>query len=197
MSLAAWWPLTGADDLRDRLLAAYADSSRHYHDVVHLSEVLTHLSALVPADHPARRAIVLAAWFHDAVYDGERDDEERSALLASWSLAGLIPAPEVDEVVRLVRLTATHEPAPDDDAGGALCDADLAILASPPDRYPEYVAAVRDEYSHLSDTDFASGRAAILRALLAKPLLFHWPAARDRWEAAARANVAAELARLV
>ena len=37
-------------------------------------------------------------------------------------------------MARLVRLTVTHDPADDDRDGQVLCDADLAILASPPVR---------------------------------------------------------------
>jgi predicted metal-dependent HD superfamily phosphohydrolase len=43
---------------------------------------------------------------------------------------------------------------------------------------------------------FRTGRAAILRDLVGKPHLFHTTWARTHWEATARANVAAELARL-
>jgi predicted metal-dependent HD superfamily phosphohydrolase len=77
-----------------------------------------------------------------------------------------------------------------------LSDADLAILASSPERYAEYAADVRHEYSHVPDEVFRTGRAAILRDLVGKPHLFHTTWARTHWESAARANVAAELARL-
>ena len=107
--------------------------------------------------------MLLAAWFHDAVYDGERDAEERSAAWAEDALAPLVPAPVVAEVARLVRLTETHQPDDADPNGCALSDADLAILAAPPDRYDEYVAAVRREYAHLPDDVFDAGRAAVLR----------------------------------
>ncbi len=87
---------------------------------------------------------------------------------------------------------------PQDDANGCvLSDADLAILAAPAERYAEYVADVRREYAHVPDDLFAAGRAAVLRELLAKPSLFHTRHAREHWEAPARANVEAELARLV
>ena len=196
------WPDLLADrtDVRDRLLEAYGAPHRRYHDTRHLEEVLDHLDHLLAgADLPPaeRDAVVLAAWYHDAVYDGRPDDVERSAELAARTLAGAgAPAALVAEVVRLVRLTLQHQPAHGDLAGQALCDADLAILAAGPQRYTEYVTGVRQEYSHLDDDTFRHGRAQVLRALLDKPRLFHTPEARKAWEAAARANVSDELTRL-
>jgi predicted metal-dependent HD superfamily phosphohydrolase len=197
MELPQHWPLPQAAPLRDELAAAYADPSRHYHDTRHLTEVLARLDELAAAGtrfevEPVR----LAAWFHDAVYDGERDAEERSAAWAEDALAELCPAALAAEVARLVRLTETHTPAPDDHNGCALSDADLAILAAPAARYHEYAAAVRAEYAHITDAEFRLGRAEVLRGLLAKPTLFHTDYARAQWERPARANLERELAAL-
>ncbi|NUR05451.1 MAG: hypothetical protein HOQ22_07120 [Nocardioidaceae bacterium] len=191
--MTALWPAHLPDDLRARLEAAYDAPGRGYHDRQHLAEVLGHVDDLMAPDDPARDAVLLAAWFHDAEYDGRPDDEERSARLALDALG------DTDlgrEVARLVRLTADHRPADDDHAGQVLCDADLAILAADADRYASYTAGVRAEYAHVPDEQFAAGRAAVLRDLLAKPTLFHTPAARERWEDAARSNVSAEVRRL-
>lgn len=195
--LSSRWPLAGATDVRDALLAAYGDPSRGYHDLRHLAEVLDRLDELAArgAAYP-QRPVVLAAWFHDGVYDGERDAEERSAAWAEHALATHLPAEEVAEVVRLVRLTETHQPEDDDAAGCALSDADLAILAAPRARYDDYVAAVRREYAHLDDETFHEGRARVLESLAEKPELFHTAHARRTWEAPARANLDAELASL-
>lgn len=190
------WPLPGAAGVCEELLSAYADPARGYHDTRHLTEVLDRLEDLASAGEAFDRiAVGLAAWFHDAVYDGRPDAEERSAAWAEAALAGHEPE-LVGEVVRLVRLTETHRPAAEDRNGCALSDADLAILAAPPDRYAEYVADVRREYAHVSDADFRAGRAAVLSDLLAKPRLFHTAHAHERWEPAARTNVEAELSRL-
>jgi predicted metal-dependent HD superfamily phosphohydrolase len=192
--LADGWPLAELAEVRDALLAAYREPSRGYHDTVHLSEVLDRLSELAGAGVPFDRdATGLAAWFHDAVYDGERDAEERSAVWAEEALAG---TPYADEVARLVRLTETHDPAPEDAAGQALCDADLAILASSRERYDAYVAGVRREYRHLSDPDFGAGRAAVLHDLAGREQLFHTAYGRTEWEPAARANLERELTAL-
>ena len=191
MELTERWPLPDATDVRDALLAAYADPARGYHDTRHLTEVLDRLDEL-PGGFD-RLAVTLAAWFHDGVYDGRPGAEERSAQWAGTALTGRDPG-LVAEVARLVRLTETHRPADDDPNGCALSDADLAILAAPTARYAAYVAAVRAEYADVPDDAFRAGRTAILQDLLAKPHLFHTAYARTHWEAAARANVSAELA---
>ncbi len=192
------WPLTGADDLRDDLLAAYDDSTRGYHDQQHLGEVLERLVELSDEGTDFDwEAVLLAAWFHDSVYDGERDAEERSAVWAEEALPPLVAPETVTEVARLVRMTETHEPEEQDANGSALSDADLAILAAGPSRYREYVEQVRREFSHIDDDLFAAGRAAVLRDLLRKETLFATDYGKKNWEAAARDNAEAELAGLV
>jgi predicted metal-dependent HD superfamily phosphohydrolase len=189
------WPLSDGLAVRDELLAAYADPERGYHDTTHLTEVLARVDELAAAGVAFEHLPVrLAAWFHDAVYDGERDAEERSAAWAEDALPGLVDDAVVTEVVRLVRLTESHRPDDDDVNGCVLSDADLGILAAPVERYAVYVSDVRAEYAHLDDETFAAGRRAVLTDLVAKPRLFHTAYALERWEDAARANVAAELA---
>lgn len=191
------WPLPGARELGARLVASYAHPSRGYHDGRHLAEVLERVHELsAHEDEFDRMPVLLAAWFHDSVYDAQPDAERRSAAWAAEALATLVEPGVVDEVVRLVLLTEHHRPADDDRNGCVLSDADLAILAAPAERYAEYAAQVRREYAAVPDADFAAGRAAILRDLLAKPHLFHTAHARQHWEAAARANVERELAGL-
>lgn len=192
------WPLPCARDLGAQLVASYAHPDRGYHDSRHLAEVLERLQELAAQEVDFdRMPVVLAAWFHDSVYDAQPEAERRSAAWAAEALPTLVEDEVVDEVVRLVLLTEHHRPADEDVNGCALSDADLAILAAPAPRYAEYAAAVRREWADLPDDAFAAGRAAVLRDLLAKPHLFHTLPARDGWEARARANVEAELVALV
>lgn len=193
---------TGRPDLdpypyADKLLERWAEPQRRYHTTAHLAAVLDHLDAL--ADHAEDPELVrLAAWFHDAVYRPDRsENEERSAALAERALteAGLADS-QVEEVARLVRLTVTHDPADGDTNGEALCDADLAILAAPPQDYAAYTRAVREEYGFVPDEAFRAGRAAVLRQLLDLPRLFRTPHGRAAWEAPARENLTTELALL-
>jgi predicted metal-dependent HD superfamily phosphohydrolase len=179
------------------LLARYAEAGRHYHDLTHLDEVLRNVDELADAARDPD-VVRLAAWFHDAVYDPRADDnEENSARLAEKVLTALrVDEALVAQVARLVRLTADHLVGDDDPDAAVLCDADLAILASEAGRYADYAAGVRAEYAHVPDADFARGRTAVLRHLLDQPSLFHTPTAHATWEAPARANMKAELARL-
>jgi predicted metal-dependent HD superfamily phosphohydrolase len=181
----------------DDLLSRWTEPHRHYHTVDHLQAVLAVVddNATRSADPTAVR---LAAWFHDAVYDPFRvDNEEASALLAEACLPDLtVPAAQVAEVARLIRLTASHDPMPGDRNGGLLVDADLSILAATAQTYRAYTVAIRREYAHLDDAQFAAGRAGVLNNLLSLPRLFHTPALRERYEDAARFNLNAELANL-
>jgi len=181
----------------DDLIARYADPARRYHGLEHIVAVLDAIQQLREAESSTPE-VELAAWFHDAVYDPRRDDnEEQSALLAERMLSGTDPDRiDIAEVARLVRLTATHDPDAGDAAGELLCDADLAVLAGDMASYEAYTEGVRAEYAHVSDDDFRRGRAAVLEQLLAMPTLYRTPLGRARWETRARDNLTVELARL-
>ncbi len=175
----------------------YAQPHREYHNLMHIEDVLLRIEELEPpAEHEL--ALALAAWFHDAVYQpGQDDNEDRSAYAAYDALEQVGADPElIAEVVRLIRLTATHAPEDDDLAGAVLCDADLAILAAASDRYAQYGTAIRQEYVHVPDSDFRAGRAKALRSFLDRPTIYRTAYGREHWEAAARANMSREIAAL-
>ncbi|SBT64040.1 Predicted metal-dependent phosphohydrolase, HD superfamily [Micromonospora sediminicola] len=189
----------GVDRAGARLLAGWREPHRRYHTVDHLRAVLDVVDAY--ADSARRPDLVrLAAWCHDVVHDpraGGDTNERASAELGDTLLtAAGLPAAAVTEVRRLVLLTADHAVGPDDPDGALLCDADLAVLAAPPDGYDRYAAAIRREYAHVPEPDFRAGRAAVLRHLLGLPALYRLPEPHARWEDAARANLSRELARL-
>lgn len=182
-----------------RLLDRWREPHRVYHNADHLADVLDHVAELGAAQRPGDVALAeLAAWWHDAVYEPTApDNEARSADLATAALTGLgVELGTVAEVDRLVRLTVTHDADPADATAALLCDADLAILGGDPDRYTAYAAAVRAEYAAVPDPEFRAGRAAVLAGLLARERLFATAEGHARFEAAARRNLAAEIAAL-
>ena len=202
--------LPGHTALGENLLARYEQPHRKYHTSVHLSEMLTALKTLYKRHHTATpRAVLLAAWFHDAVYEANPgDDEAASADLARTALTplastGSLTNREVTAIAHLIELTASHQLADgiEEYTSGALTradaafflDADLAILAADSPRYTRYVAGVRAEYAHYAPDAFTRGRAAILQGFLNRTTIYASDTAHLLWDAPARLNLRTEL----
>ena len=202
--------LPGHTALGEDLLERYEQPHRKYHTSVHLSEMLTALKTLYKRHHTATpRAVLLAAWFHDAVYEANPgDDEAASADLARTALTplastGSLTNREVTAIAHLIELTASHQLADgiEEYTSGALTradaafflDADLAILAADSPRYTRYVAGVRAEYAHYAPDAFTRGRAAILQGFLNRTAIYASDTAHLLWDAPARLNLRTEL----
>jgi predicted metal-dependent HD superfamily phosphohydrolase len=176
----------------------YASPGRAYHNLAHLDDCLQQLERCAGLSEANGRLLRLALLWHDVVYDPtRRDNEEKSAQRARVELAsaGLAPR-EADEVERLILLTKSHKVPAGDELGALLVSIDLSILGAAPDRYDAYAKAIRQEYGHVPEEAYRAGRAAILKALLAADPLYPDPVFRERLEAQARRNMAAELAQL-
>ena len=182
-----------ANDVGFDLAACHTEPHRHYHTMDHITAVLCHLEDLHSSTPVAR----LAAFFHDAVYDPTRsDNEEQSAELAHEVLTAL-DRPEADDVAAIVRATAKHElptDAPRETA--AFLDADLAILGARAEVYDTYAANIRAEYAHIADDDFRTGRRTVLEGFLSRDRLFFTTAGQAKFEAAARGNLRREIQQL-
>lgn len=183
------------------LRARHDEPQRAYHGWRHIQALLRLREEV--ADRLADPSAVLwAILFHDAVYDPRAaDNEERSArLLEAAEVAGLDDATR-SRAARLIRMTAAHAipgrlPA-DEGADAALfLDMDLSILGATPAAFDAYEAGVRHEYAHVAEPAFRSGRAAILRRFAERERLYLSDWGRQRFEAAARANIARSLAAL-
>lgn len=184
-------------DLGEDLLLRWSEPHRFYHDQRHLEDVLLSLDLLEVHGLAVTPVTFLAAWFHDAVYLGESSgaDERDSAALMVRQLQALgLDAALIERVERLILATdpAALISSPEADLA-ALLDADLAIFAASDYRYREYADAVRFEFAHVADVDFARARAEILQGFLARPRLFFTRVAHDLWESRARLNVSLEL----
>lgn len=186
-------PLIGAA-LKTELSALYRQPGRHYHGLAHIEALL-----MLVREHRAEiadpQAVEAAVWFHDAVYDSRRSDNEaRSAALAAEKLASRVDPARLARIVAMIEATATHalpdlgNEAANGDAALFL-DMDLSILGAPKGAFDSYEAAVRREYAWVDDKAWRSGRAAVLRKFLARPHIFHTETFRQRFEARARKNI--------
>lgn len=182
----------------DRLLARHREPHRRYHGIAHIAWVIRHVAELSEEEAPVDLdAIIAAAFYHDAVYDPARDDNEAvSAMLARRDLGSLgWGAARADAVAQMIEATRDHREATDLDTA-ILLDADLAVLGADPAGYGEYVRGVRAEYEHVDEASWREGRAAVLRGFLDRDSIYSTDPARRRWERRARANISAELATL-
>lgn len=186
--LAGRMNLLNAAPLGCELIAAWSEPHRCFHTTRHLAEVVALL-------HEWRTSpqLQLAAWFHDAIYDPTKlDNEARSA---SWARQALLvrglSALDIESVCAAILATAGHRAA--DETFAPLLDADLSILGMPAARYSEYRLAIRQEYAAASDMQFRIGRKAFLNGMLKRGSIYLTNTARGLFEAQARQNIAVEL----
>ena len=194
--------MTANPDLLERLEARLREDhdrpGRAYHNFAHVEDCLQKLAEVTGLASVERRLLRYAILWHDSVYDPTRsDNEERSAERAAHELAqaGESEA-ECAEIARLILLTKGHEVSQQDRLGALLVSIDLSILGSEPERYRAYATAIRHEYAHVPEDAFRIGRSHILQRLLSADPIYPDPGFRARYEAKARANMAAELAAL-
>jgi predicted metal-dependent HD superfamily phosphohydrolase len=178
------------------LLERWAEPHRKYHSLQHLRECLVLFEEQrVLAEKPGE--VAMALWFHDAVYETQRHDNEAAS--AQWARrvleqAGAAPgvASRVDDLIMATR----HGQMPATPDACLLVDIDLAILGATPARYAEYEHQIREEYAHVAQAVFREKRSQILRMFLARQRLFGTPPFAARFEGPAKANLARAIALL-
>lgn len=184
------------DHVLHQLLARYSEEHRKYHTIQHLEECFDKLDE-VRAEARRPGEIELALWFHDAVYDVRRhDNEEQSAALAASCLSGTEVADDRSRKVQdLILATSGHHQSADPDTR-VMLDVDLSILGAAPARFAEYEQQIRSEYQHVPDAVFIAGRQAILERFLRRPQIFMTRTFFDKYEQQARTNLINALTKL-
>jgi predicted metal-dependent HD superfamily phosphohydrolase len=181
----------------DRLVAAHSEPHRHYHNLEHLSEMFKVAGKLADAATDPS-AVQLAIWFHDAIYDPRAmGNEDQSALFAVDYLKPLgVPVETRFHVFEMIRATAHTATGSADPDTAVLLDADLAILSAEGKRYARYAADVRREYEWVSEDAYRAGRTKVLKRFLDRPRIYRTERMHSAADAAARANLRAEIERL-
>jgi predicted metal-dependent HD superfamily phosphohydrolase len=188
------WAVTPhlADETFADVCKHYAKPGRFYHTLDHVENVLESVESL--GSHARNlKAVKLAAWLHDVIYDSRApDNEERSAEYAERLCEGLsIPAGRL--VASFILKTKTHDVGDDDPDAQVLIDSDLAILGASEPAYRTYAAKIRQEYAWVPEPDYRTGRRQVLERFLTRPTIFHLLVDLEK---PARRNIAAEIARL-
>jgi predicted metal-dependent HD superfamily phosphohydrolase len=182
--------------LVDELVTAYGEPHRAYHTLVHVEDCLARMDE-VRGRLREPDEVALALWFHDALYDPRRSDNE--ARSADWAEQALRKAQSGENTVRAIRdliLATRHDAIPGPGDMAFLVAIDLTILGADPRRFDEYEGQVRREYAWVDEPLFRAARAEILRRFLDRPHVYCTDIFRDRLEARARENLRRSLARL-
>lgn len=189
---------SGADDeaLRDELITAWGSPGRQYHALRHLEECLRALASVrALTERPAELAVAL--WFHDAVHDVRRtDNEERSARWAGQALHRHGADAQAAARVHALVMDTCHAASPTSADGLWMVDIDLGILGAAPARYAEYEAQVREEYAWVPRWLYRRQRRALLRQFLRRDYLYGTPYFRMLLEQPARRNLEQAIAAL-
>ncbi|MCB0337414.1 MAG: hypothetical protein KDD62_13955 [Bdellovibrionales bacterium] len=176
------------------LVSRYSDSSRHYHNLQHLQNMLSFLEE-VRSSVVRMPLVTLAAFDHDAVYDSKaKDNEEQSALLAEETLRELgLPEDEVQFVSSLIMSTKKHHPLLKSSDNKIFLDADLAILGSDPEDYIKYTDAIRQEYAWVDAKTYLNRRLSVMSSFAERDPIYFTEIARTRFQDQAKCNLEAEI----
>lgn len=168
---------------------AYREPARHYHSHHHIAACLRHVQSY---RHLARcpAEIEVALWFHDAIYDTHRQDNEaQSAAWARQYLQSVGTAADcIARIVGLILATRHNAVALEGDQA-LLVDIDLAILGQSPEVFHAYDTAIRTEYAWVPWEQYRAGRVKILTGFLERPCIYTTAALREVYEVRARQNL--------
>jgi predicted metal-dependent HD superfamily phosphohydrolase len=178
------------------LLTAYSEKHRHYHTVEHIDHCLHELDREIAlASEPAE--VEFALWFHDAVYNPHRsDNEEKSAELACALMQRHLGASERIARVHAHIMATRHEAPATTPDSQLVVDIDLSILGASEEAYARFEENVRKEYRWVPSIIFRRKRAEILLSFLDRPNIYSTQPFRSRYEAQARRNLESAIAAL-
>ncbi|HEX6270769.1 MAG TPA: hypothetical protein VFZ43_11065 [Anaerolineales bacterium] len=176
-------------DVFEELISAYSSPNRFYHNLTHIEDCLSLFEqAKFLAAHPEE--LELAIWFHDAVYDTRKSDNEQKS--AKWAEAVISQAGLTKEIAERVShsiLATRHNMEVTDSDAQVLVDVDLSILGREPHIFWRYEKNIRKEYAWVPEDLFRQKRIEVLRGLLGRRSIYYHEEYREQYESRARVNV--------
>lgn len=190
LPLSAWVPLL------EKVSDAYGSPGRCYHNRTHVEEMIELARCYWDQGFDTAEFfhLYLAILFHDFVYDARSSSNEEDSARVACEETKQLPGIDSALLVSPILATKRHEPA--NTLEQFLVDLDLTILGAEPLRYQEYARAIRQEYAHVPEGAYRTGRSAVLQKFLVRPKLYGTPLIRNRYEAQARENLQREISQL-
>lgn len=197
---AVWHKLgahTAPQYVFDELITVYSSPERFYHNLTHIEDCLSIFDQTeFLATHPEE--VELGIWFHDAVYDTRRDDnEQKSAEWANSVIREVALSGDIAERVSRSILATRHNADVTDIDAQVLADVDLSILGREADVFWGYEENIRKEYAWVPEDLFRQKRVEILGGFLDRQYIYYHKEYRAKFEKQARVNLKAAIARLL
>ena len=175
----------------------YSENHRFYHNPGHIKFLLA-LFQQFENEIEDKQAVFFSIWFHDAIYDPQKkDNEKQSAKLAGEELQKIsLPKEKISKIEKLILATEKHSAENTDADGKLFLDFDLAILGAKDDVYDEYKNAIRSEYSFVPKEIYITERKRILQNFLQRDFIYFTQTMRGKFEEKARRNIEREILEL-
>ena len=160
--LSAWRGISSTTDGEDTyaaVIARYREPHRRYHTLQHLGECLG-LFKIARSLSFCAAEVEVALWFHDAIYDVKRSDNEEQS--AEWAKTAIVRSGASVEAATLVHslvMVTKHTRMPRGPEEQLLVDIDLSVLGSNKERFAEYERQIREEYATFRTCSSSEGAA--------------------------------------
>ncbi len=178
----------------DLLSDLYSEKHRAYHNLNHIKFLLENFENYAEFIED-KTCIFFAIWFHDAIYEPQKNDNEKqSAELAIKLLQQIsLPTEKISKIEQIILATEKHLCENLNFDGKLFLDFDLAIFGTESETYDEYAKAIRKEYDFVSEEDYKTGRGRVLQNFLKRDFIYFTDVMRTKFEEKARQNIEREI----
>lgn len=177
------------EDILNDLRTRYSEPHRFYHTLNHIEQGLREIKRL-PLTQQEKDLLTFAYWFHDAIYDVKRHDNEKQSALLAMTVAQSLGM-NFDQITVIQQLILATKPGRSAQSKlmQFMMDTDLSIFGQSPAVFDEYEQAIRKECEFVPNEIFWSRRAEILKIFLDRPRIYQTASFRDHYEHQARENL--------
>lgn len=181
------------EELWHEIEQSYSGKNRHYHNMQHLSHLLTQITE-VKEQFLQWDVVLFSLYYHDIVYKTTKSDNEaKSAALAVKRMRGLgVPNEMIESCEKQILATKSHQLNDNSDTN-LFTDADLSILGVNWEDYVTYYQSVRKEYAVYPDFMYRPGRKKVLEHFLKMPKIYKTDYFFEKFELQARQNMEREI----
>jgi predicted metal-dependent HD superfamily phosphohydrolase len=180
-------------ELWNEIALKYTAPRRHYHNLMHLENLL---ALLVPLKNEIAEwnTVLFSLYYHDVIYNPlKTNNEENSAAFAVYRMRAIdVPEQIIENTSKQILATKKHDACADNDTN-LFTDADLSILGQPWEVYIDYYKQVRKEYALFPDIIYKPGRRKVLQHFLQMDNIFKTRFFNSRFELQAKENLKKEL----